>query len=105
MCHVADRLRQKWPKLAGFMDESEIDVLSHLDFPEQHRAKIHSTEPTRTLEQDGISGPARLWWISRHHRLTLSTGKVPRGRQLCFMSGWMYRSGARQSALWMFVAT
>ena len=32
--HVADQLRQKWPK-----NDSEMDVLSHLDFPEQHRAK------------------------------------------------------------------
>ena len=41
--HVADQLRQKWPKLASFIDDSETDVLSHLDFPEQHRTKIHST--------------------------------------------------------------
>ena len=38
--HVADQLRQKWPKLASFIDDSETDVLSHLDFPEQHRTKI-----------------------------------------------------------------
>jgi putative transposase len=42
---VADQLRQKWPKLAGFMDESETDVLSHLDVLEQHRAKVHSMNP------------------------------------------------------------
>jgi transposase-like protein len=41
---VADQLRQKWPKLAAFIDDSETDVLSHLDFPEQHRAKVHSTD-------------------------------------------------------------
>ncbi len=39
--HVADQLWQKWPKLAAFIDDSETDVLSHLDFPEQHRARIH----------------------------------------------------------------
>ena len=50
--HVADQLRQKWPKLAGFMDESETDVLSHLDFPEQHRAKIHSTNPLERLNKE-----------------------------------------------------
>ena len=43
--HVADQLRQKWPKLAAFIDESEADVLAHLDFPIQHRSKIHSTNP------------------------------------------------------------
>jgi putative transposase len=32
--HVADQLRQKWPKLAAFIDESETEVLSFLDFPE-----------------------------------------------------------------------
>ena len=50
--HIADQLRQKWPKLAGFMDESETDVLSHLDFPEQHRAKIHSTNPLERLNKE-----------------------------------------------------
>lgn len=50
--HVADQLRQKWPKLAGFMDESETDVLSHLDFPKQHRAKIHSTNPLERLNKE-----------------------------------------------------
>jgi threonine aldolase len=38
LCHVADQLRQKWPKLAAFIDDSDTDVLSYLDFPElQHR--------------------------------------------------------------------
>src|SRR5690242_20384551 len=35
--HVADQLRSKWPKLAAFIDNSETEVLSYLDFPEQHR--------------------------------------------------------------------
>jgi transposase-like protein len=43
--HVADQLRQKWPKLAAFIDDSEVDVLAHIDFPAQHRSKIHSTNP------------------------------------------------------------
>ena len=42
--HMADQLRQKWPKLAAFIDDSETDVLSHLDFPEHHRTKLHSTD-------------------------------------------------------------
>ncbi len=41
--HVADQLRTKWPKLGGFIDDSEADVLTHLDFPAQHRSKIHNT--------------------------------------------------------------
>jgi hypothetical protein len=50
--HVADQLRQKWPKLSAFIDDSETDVLSHLDFPEQHRAKIHSTNPLERLNKE-----------------------------------------------------
>src|SRR5438045_405024 len=43
--HVADQLRPKWPKLAAFIDDSETDVLSYLDFPAHHRSKLHSTNP------------------------------------------------------------
>jgi len=50
--HVADQLREKWPKLAAFIDESETDVLSHLDFPEQHRSKLHSTNPLERLNKE-----------------------------------------------------
>ena len=41
--HVADQLRAKWPKLGVFIDDSETDVLAHMDFPVVHRTKIHST--------------------------------------------------------------
>jgi hypothetical protein len=50
--HVADQLRQKWPKLAAFIDDSETDVLSYLDFPEQHRSKLHSTNPLERLNKE-----------------------------------------------------
>src|SRR5467141_3838729 len=50
--HVADQLRQKWPKLAVFIDDSETDVLSYLDFPEQHRSKLHSTNPLERLNKE-----------------------------------------------------
>jgi putative transposase len=50
--HVADQLRQKWPKLAALIDESEADVLAHLDFPVQHRSKIHSTNPLERLNKE-----------------------------------------------------
>ena len=50
--HVADQLRSKWPKLAGFIDESETDVLAHMDFPVQHRAKLHSTNPLERLNKE-----------------------------------------------------
>jgi putative transposase len=42
---VADQLRPKVPKLAALMDEAEVDVLAYMTFPQQHRAKLHSTNP------------------------------------------------------------
>ena len=42
---VADQLRPNVPKLAALMDEAEPDVLAYMTFPQQHRAKLHSTNP------------------------------------------------------------
>jgi transposase-like protein len=50
--HVADQLRVKWPKLGNFIDESEADVLAHMDFPGQHRTKLHSTNPIERLNKE-----------------------------------------------------
>jgi putative transposase len=50
--HVADQLRPKWPKLAEFIDNSETEVLSYLDFPEQHRSKLHSVNPLERLNKE-----------------------------------------------------
>ncbi len=50
--HVADQLRDKWPKLGAFIDDSETDVLAHMDFPAQHRTKIHSTNPLERLNKE-----------------------------------------------------
>jgi len=55
--HVADQLRQKWPKLAAFIDDSETDVLSYLDFPEQHRSKLHSTNPLERSTKRSSAAP------------------------------------------------
>ena len=52
LCHVADRLRTKWPKLGAFIDDSEADVLSHMDFPVQHRTKLHSTNRLERLNKE-----------------------------------------------------
>jgi putative transposase len=46
---VADQLRPKLPKLAGFLDEAETDVLAYMGFPPAHRAKLHSTNPLERL--------------------------------------------------------
>jgi putative transposase len=42
---VADQVRPKPPKLAALLDAAEEDVLAHMTFPEEHRAKLHSTNP------------------------------------------------------------
>lgn len=54
--HVADQLRGKWPKLGAFIDDSETDVLAHLDFPAPHRPKLHSTNPIERLNKMGYPG-------------------------------------------------
>jgi putative transposase len=46
---VADQMRPRLPKLAGLLDDAEPDVLAYMDFPAQHRAKIHSTNPLERL--------------------------------------------------------
>jgi transposase-like protein len=46
---VADQLRPRVPKLAALMDEAEADVLAYMDFPREHRAKLHSTNPIERL--------------------------------------------------------
>ena len=46
---VADQMRPRLPKLAGLLDDAEADVLAYMDFPAQHRAKIHSTNPLERL--------------------------------------------------------
>jgi putative transposase len=46
---IADQLRPKVPKLAGFLDEAETDVLAYMSFPTAHRAKLHSTNPIERL--------------------------------------------------------
>jgi putative transposase len=46
---VADQLRSKLRKLAAFMDEAEPDVLAFMNFPKDHRTKIHSTNPLERL--------------------------------------------------------
>ncbi|GAV36940.1 transposase, Mutator family [Roseomonas sp. TAS13] len=49
---AADQMRQRWPKLGTFMDESEHDVLAYMAFPAQHRTKLHSTNPLERLNKE-----------------------------------------------------
>jgi putative transposase len=46
---VTDQLRQKLPKLAAMMDGAEHEVLTFMDFPKEHRVKIHSTNVLERL--------------------------------------------------------
>ncbi len=48
---VADQLRPKLPKLAGFMDEAEDDVLAYMSFPAEHWSKLHSHQRPRTAQR------------------------------------------------------
>lgn len=46
---VADQLRARFPKAADLMDRAVHDVLAHMTFPREHRAKLHSTNPLERL--------------------------------------------------------
>lgn len=50
--HVADELRPRVSKLAALMDDAETDVLAYMEFPTQHRTKIHSTNPIERLNHE-----------------------------------------------------
>ena len=47
---VADQLRSRVPPLAALMDEAEADVLAYREFPAQHRAELHSSNPLGRLK-------------------------------------------------------
>jgi transposase-like protein len=46
---VTDQLREKLPRLAAMMDGAEHEVLTFMDFPKEHRVKIHSTNVLERL--------------------------------------------------------
>lgn len=46
---VADTLRERYPKLAGLMDEARGDVLAYMTFPREHWPQIASTNPLERL--------------------------------------------------------
>jgi putative transposase len=46
---VADRLRERFPRVAALMDEAEHDVLAYMSFPRAHWKQIHSTNPIERL--------------------------------------------------------
>jgi transposase-like protein len=46
---VTDQLQAKFPKLAAMLIDTEHEVLAFLDFPKEHRVKIHSTNVLERL--------------------------------------------------------
>ena len=50
--HVADQLRPRFEKLGRLMDEAEHDVLAYMTFTQQHRTKLHSTNPLERLNKE-----------------------------------------------------
>lgn len=49
---MADQLRDKWPKLGKFIDDSDTDVPAPKDFPTQHRARIDTTNSLERLNRE-----------------------------------------------------
>jgi len=56
---VADQICPRWPKLAALMDGAKDDVLAFMNFPVQHRRKLHSTNPAGAAEQGGQAAGRR----------------------------------------------
>jgi putative transposase len=46
---VTDQLRERFPRLAEMMEAAEHEVLAFMDFPKEHRVKIHSTNVLERL--------------------------------------------------------
>ena len=49
---VADRLRERFPRLSKLMDDAEHDVLGYMAFPKEHWAQLHSTNPIERLNRE-----------------------------------------------------
>jgi putative transposase len=49
---VADTLRGRFPRVAGLMEEAEVDLLAYADFPAEHWRKIWSNNPIERLNKE-----------------------------------------------------
>lgn len=49
---TADRLRDRFPKLGGLMDNAEADVLAFMTFPKEHWRQISSTNPLERINKE-----------------------------------------------------
>ena len=49
---IADRLRERFPRVSALMDEAEYDVLAYMTFPKSHWSQIRSTNPIERLNRE-----------------------------------------------------
>jgi putative transposase len=49
---TADKLRERFPKLAALMDDAEDDVLAFMGFPKEHWPQLASTNPLERLNKE-----------------------------------------------------
>jgi putative transposase len=49
---VADGLRPRFAQAAELLDEAAEDVLAHMHLPEEHRRRLHSTNPLERLHKE-----------------------------------------------------
>lgn len=49
---VADRLRERFPRVSALMDKAEYDVLAYITFPKSHWSQIRSTNPIERLNRE-----------------------------------------------------
>ncbi len=49
---VVDQLRNKYPKLAIYLDDAKVDVLAVVGFPKAHRKQLASTNPLERLNAE-----------------------------------------------------
>lgn len=49
---VVDQLRNKFSKLAVYLDDAKLDVLAFMDFPKAHREQLASTNPLERLNAE-----------------------------------------------------
>ena len=49
---VAEGLRSRFPAAAELVEEAAEDVLAHFHFPEEHRRRLHSTNPLERLHKE-----------------------------------------------------
>jgi putative transposase len=55
MAHLKDvvaMLRERFPEAADLLEDSAEDVLAHMQFPKEHRRRLHSTNTVERLHME-----------------------------------------------------